>query len=121
LVPALEQDVLAVPLPLNVDFQTCDWDTVAETEHPGETGCAYWKTRQYGDVRVRMVRYTAGYLADHWCRRGHVLLVLHGTLVTELQGAEPVTLRGGQSYTVADEASSHRSHTQDGATLFIVD
>jgi hypothetical protein len=108
-------------LPLNVDFRTCDWNAVAETEHPGETGCAYWKTQQYGGVRVRMVRYGAGYLADHWCRRGHVLLVLTGTLITELQDGTTVTLTAGQSYTVADEASSHRSRTLTGASLFIVD
>jgi hypothetical protein len=108
-------------LPLNVDFRTCDWSSVPETEHPGETGCAYWKTQQYGDVRVRMVRYTAGYRADHWCRRGHVLLVLSGVLITELQDGTTVTLAAGRSYTVADEASSHRSHTLTGATLFIVD
>ena len=110
-----------MPLPLNVDFRTCDWDAVPETEHAGETGCAYWKTQQYGDVRVRMVRYTPGYLADHWCKRGHVLLVLQGTLLTELEDGTSVTLQAGQSYTVADDASSHRSYTQDGATLFIID
>ncbi len=52
--------------------------------HRGERGEASWKTRHYGDVRVREVRYSSGYLADHWCRKGHVLLVLEGTLVTEL-------------------------------------
>ena len=108
-------------LPLNVDFRTCDWSAVAETEHPGESGCAYWKTQQYGDVRVRMVRYTPGYRADHWCRRGHVLLVLTGTLNTELQDGTTVTLTAGQSYTVADDASAHRSRTSTGASLFIVD
>jgi hypothetical protein len=68
-----------------------------------------------------MVRYSPGYLADHWCTRGHVLLVLTGTLVTELQGGATVTLTAGQSYTVADDASSHRSRTATGASLFIVD
>jgi hypothetical protein len=110
-----------VTLPLDVDFRTCDWNAVPETEHPGETGCAYWKTQQYGDVRVRMVRYSPGYVADHWCRRGHVLLVLTGSLITELQDGETVMLTGGQSYTVADDASSHRSRTDTGASLFIVD
>jgi hypothetical protein len=110
-----------VTLPLNVDFRTCDWTAVAETEHPGASGCAYWKTQQYGDVRVRMVRYTPGYRADHWCRRGHVLLVLAGTLNTELQDGTTVTLTVGHSYTVADDASSHRSWTSTGASLFIVD
>jgi|GEM_PF-4387406 len=25
-----------------------------------------------GNIRVRMVEYTPGYLADHWCNRGHI-------------------------------------------------
>lgn len=108
-------------LPLPLQFTTCDWDNVPVTEHLGETGAAYWRTQQYDGVRVRMVRYTPGYLADHWCERGHVLLVLSGTLVTEIAGAENVTLRTGMTYAVADGASSHRSRTSTGATLFIVD
>jgi len=110
---------MALPLPQS--FITCDWDAIAETEHPGETGAAFWKTQQYDGVRVRMVRYTPGYLANHWCERGHILLVLSGVLHTELQGQAPVTLRPGQMYAVADGASSHRSRTETGATLFIVD
>ena len=100
---------------------TCDWNAVPETEHPGETGAAFWKTQQYDSVRVRMVRYTPGYLADHWCKRGHILLVLEGSIVTEVEGRETVTLRAGMMYAVADDASAHRSHTETGATLFIVD
>jgi len=110
-----------MPLPLPQSFITCDWNAIEETEHPGETGTAYWRTQQHEGVRVRMVRYSAGYLADHWCERGHVLLVLSGTLVTEVEGAGTVTLEAGCSYAVADGASSHRSRTATGATLFIVD
>lgn len=108
-------------LPFSISFTTCDWDGVPETEHTGESGAAYWKTQQYGDVRVRLVRYTPGYVADHWCKRGHVLFVLKGELLTELDTGESFPLRAGQSYAVADNASSHKSSTQQGATLFIVD
>ncbi|HVA37896.1 MAG TPA: DHCW motif cupin fold protein [Candidatus Dormibacteraeota bacterium] len=108
-------------LPLESDFTTCDWHAVAETEHLGERGVAYWKTRQFGDVRVRMVRYTPGYLADHWCERGHVLLVLEGALTTELADGRTVELLPGMSYTVRDGAMAHRSRTDAGAHLFIVD
>ena len=72
-------------------------------------------------MRVRMVEYSANYLADHWCQRGHVVLVLAGELISELQGGNEVTLTAGMSYEVADGASSHRSRTEKGATLFIVD
>jgi hypothetical protein len=105
----------------SVPFMTTDWATVPPTEHAGETGAATWRTVEVGNVRVRMVEYSAGYLADHWCSRGHVLLVLDGELVTELQDGRAVTLTPGMSYQVADGAVPHRSRTQTGARLFIVD
>ncbi len=82
---------------------------------------AYWRTLEMGNIRVRMVEYSAGYMADHWCSRGHVLLVLEGELVTELQNGESHTLRSGMSCQVADDAMPYRSHTTKGTKLFIVD
>lgn len=105
----------------NVPFGVTDWSAVPRTEHPGETGTAWWRTRELGNIRVRMVEYSAGYLADHWCPRGHVLLVLEGELVTELQDGSSHVLKAGQSYQVADEVAPHRSRTATGARLFIVD
>jgi len=106
---------------LDVPFCITDWSTVTPTAHPGETGTAYWRTLEAGNVRVRMVEYSPGYLADHWCRRGHVLLVLEGELTTELQNGPTHVLKPGSSYQVADNDAPHRSRTQTGAKLFIVD
>jgi quercetin dioxygenase-like cupin family protein len=105
----------------NVRFGVTDWSAVPKTEHPGETGAAYWRTVETGNIRVRIVEYSPGYLADHWCSRGHVLYVLEGTLVTELKDGRSFTLLPGQSYQVADGEEPHRSRTEGGATLFIVD
>jgi hypothetical protein len=105
----------------NVPFSTADWASVPPTEHPGETGVATWRTIEVGNLRVRRVDYSPGYLADHWCARGHVLLVLSGLLQTELKDGRTVTLRPGQSYHVADDTMPHRSRTEEGASLFIVD
>jgi hypothetical protein len=104
-----------------VPFCVTDWSTVPAIEHPGETGTAFWRTLEVGNIRVRMVEYTPGYRADHWCSRGHVLLVLEGELVTELASGKTVTLGPGSSYQVAENAEPHRSHTETGARLFIVD
>jgi quercetin dioxygenase-like cupin family protein len=104
-----------------VSFCTTDWSEVAATEHPGETGVATWRTVDAGNIRVRMVEYSPDYLADHWCERGHVLLVLEGELVTELANGESHVLHAGQSYQVAEGAAPHRSRTTRGAKLFIVD
>jgi hypothetical protein len=105
----------------NVPFCMTDWSSLPSTEHPGQTGMASWRTLEVGNIRVRMVEYTPGYLADHWCSKGHVLLVLEGELVTELQNGDAHILRAGMSYQVADHAEPHRSRTTTGAKLFIVD
>ena len=105
----------------DVPFCTADWSMIEPTQHPGERGFASWRTLEIGNIRVRMVEYSPGYFADHWCRRGHVLLVLEGELVTELQDGRVFHLGPGMSYQVADECEPHRSHTQTGVKLFIVD
>ncbi len=105
----------------NIPFGTTDWSEVEATEHPGDTGMAYWRTRQFGEQRVRMVEYTAGYLADHWCSKGHILFCLEGELHTELEDGRRFVLTPGMSYQVADQAEPHRSSTPTGAKLFIVD
>ena len=105
----------------DIPFGTTDWSGVERTEHPGETGKAYWRTRQFGAIRVRMVEYTPGYKADHWCSKGHILLCMEGELHTELADGRTSVLKPGTSYQVADGAEPHRSWTATGAKLFIVD
>ena len=55
-----------------------------------------------------MVEYTANYLADHWCVKGHILLCIEGELQTELQDGRVYTLRPGMSYQVSDHGEPHR-------------
>ena len=105
----------------DIPFGTTDWSSVPPTEYPGEQGKAIWRTREFGGIRVRMVEYTPGYLADHWCVKGHILYCLEGELRTELADGRHFTLTPGMSYQVADNAEPHRSHTTVGAKLFIVD
>lgn len=105
----------------DVPFGTTDWSAIERTEHAGVTGHAYWRTQHFGNLRVRMVEYTPGYLADHWCVKGHILLCLEGELHTELADGRTSTLTPGMSYQVADNAEPHRSSTTSGAKLFIVD
>lgn len=105
----------------NIPFEMVAWDDVEPVEHPGETGVAYWRTRQFDTVRVRMVEYSPGYVADHWCSKGHILLCLAGELHTELKDGRRFTLTPGMSYQVADDTEPHRSVAPLGARLFIVD
>lgn len=105
----------------DIPFGTTNWADVPATTHPGAAGTATWRTRQFGDVRVRMVEYSVGYVADHWCRKGHILLCLDGALHTELADGRSFVLEPGMSYQVADEAEAHRSAAPGGARLFVVD
>jgi quercetin dioxygenase-like cupin family protein len=102
-------------------FTTTTWTDVAPAVHPGITGRAVWRTQQIGDTRIRMVEYSPGYVADHWCSRGHVLLVLEGKLETELEDGRTFTLHAGESYQVGTDMEPHRSSTTTGARLFVVD
>jgi quercetin dioxygenase-like cupin family protein len=102
-------------------FGIVDWNTVERSTHAGQKGLAHWRTRHFGDVRVRMLEYSAGYLADHWCSKGHFLLCLEGELETELADGRRFTLRPGMSYHVADAAEPHRSSTHLGAKLYVID
>lgn len=105
----------------DIPFGTTDWTTIEKTVHHGETGVAYWRTQTFGNIRVRQVEYTPGYLADHWCVKGHILLCIEGELETELADGRKFVLKPGVSYQVADNAEPHRSSTATGAKLFIVD
>ena len=106
----------------DLPFTTTDWSNVPETRHPGETGHAIWRTLDIGDIRIRRVDYSPGYLADHWCDRGHVIFVVDGVLETELKDGRRFTLSAGHSYQVSDFGdAAHRSSTKVGAKLFIVD
>jgi quercetin dioxygenase-like cupin family protein len=104
-----------------IPFGTTDWGQIEPTTHAGDTGTALWRTQHFGEIRVRMVEYTPGYLADHWCKKGHILLCLEGEMDTELEDGRVFKLTPGISYQVADNAEAHRSSTTTGAKLFIVD
>lgn len=109
----------------DIPFGTTHWQTVEKTLHQGATGTATWQTRHFGPpdnpIRVRVVEYSPGYLADHWCQKGHILFCMQGQLETTLEDGRKFILTPGMSYQVADNAEPHQSYTKDGATLFIVD
>ncbi len=103
-----------------IPLATTDWSQIEPSEHLGESGLAYWRSCEFGSIRVRLFEYTPGYLADHWCSKGHILYCIEGELQTELAGGRTFILRPGMSYQVADGAEPHRSSTAQGAKLFVV-
>jgi hypothetical protein len=106
---------------VQIPFHTTDWSSIEPTEHPGDHGTAWWRTKQFGNLRVRMVEYSPGYFANHWCSKGHILFCLEGELTTDTEDGNQFVLKAGMSYQVSDNMSSHRSFTSTGAKLFIVD
>ncbi|HEY9258222.1 DHCW motif cupin fold protein [Chitinophaga sp.] len=105
----------------NIPFQTIDWSAIEKTIHPGESGTAWWQTLQLPGLRIRIVEYSPGYLADHWCQKGHIVHCLQGAFISELENGENFELSAGMSYVVSDELSSHRSVTDAGVKLLIID
>ncbi len=104
-----------------IPFQTTDWSVIPKTEHKGETGTSYWQTVQYPGLRIRIVEYTPGYLADHWCQKGHIVHCLEGEFVSQLSDGTESVLKKGMTYVVSDDLSSHRSVTSGGVKLLIID
>ena len=106
---------------INIPFQTIDWTLIPKIEHPGESGTAFWQTVEFSGLRVRIVEYSKGYLADHWCQKGHIVHCLEGEFVSELQSGERFILTKGMTYVVTDDLSSHRSSTEHGVKVMIID
>lgn len=104
-----------------IPFQVIDWSKKANIEYIGETGSAFWKTLQLDGLRIRIVEYTPGYLADHWCKKGHIVHCLEGEVISEMESGETTLLKKGMTYVVSDNLSSHRSKTISGAKLLIID
>jgi hypothetical protein len=102
-------------------FSTTDWSTIEAVAYNGITGTAVWKTIMRDDIRIRMVEYSAGYVADHWCDKGHIIFCVDGEMVTELKNGNTHTLSKGMMYTVGDHSHEHKTYTENGCTLFIVD
>ncbi len=104
-----------------IPFTTINWSSIPKTEHPGEDGTAYWQTLNLDGLRIRAVEYSAGYLADHWCQKGHIVHCLEGGFITEMENGEKFALTKDMSYVVSDGLSSHRSFSENGVKLLIVD
>ncbi|MEJ1409507.1 MAG: DHCW motif cupin fold protein [Candidatus Sedimenticola sp. (ex Thyasira tokunagai)] len=105
----------------NIPFQIIDWTKIARTERKGKAGVAYCQTIQFEGLRIRMVEYSKGYYADHWCEKGHVVHCLDGKFVNEHKDGSKSLLTQGMSFVVSDELSSHRAITDHGVKLMIID
>lgn len=106
---------------LTIPFTTINWDSIEKEEHIGETGTSFWQTLEFNGLRIRLVEYSQGYFANHWCQKGHIVYCLEGEFISELETGEKINLKKGMSYIVSDNLSSHRSQSSSGVKLLIVD
>ena len=104
-----------------IAFETIEWTDVEKVAYQGETGSAYWQTKMFSNLRVRLVEYSEKYVADHWCKKGHIVHCLEGEFISELKNGKSFTLTKGMTYIVSDEMSSHKSIAKNGVKLLIID
>ena len=105
----------------NIPFQITDWSNIPKEEHRGEQGIACWQTLQLGDLRLRLVEYSRNYIADHWCEKGHIIYCIEGDMTTELADGSKFKMSKGMTYQVSDDMSSHRTFSENGVKLFVID
>lgn len=105
----------------NIPFRRIDWTTVPKTEHKGDTGTSFWQTIEFEGLRIRIVEYSENYIADHWCQKGHIVHCLDGEFTSESQNGKDIIMKKGMTYVVSDNLSSHRSVSENGAVLLIID
>ena len=104
-----------------IPFKGVDWKGVVKVEYPGTTGTSFWQTLSFAHLRIRKVEYSSGYIADHWCPKGHIAHCLEGSFDCEIQGDMTFRVEKGMSFVVSDELSSHRSVSKSGAIVLIID
>ncbi len=105
-----------------IPFQATDWGKIPVIEHTGETGMVTSQTISYELLRVRFVRYSPNFKADHWCAKGHIVFCVEGEFTSHLKDGGIHKLMQGMSYQVTDDENNpHFSSSDKGCTLFIVD
>lgn len=98
-----------------------DWSSIPKEEHKRETGIVKARVFIMGDIRIRKVEYSAGYKADHWCSKDHIILCTEGEMLTKLDDRRAMKFTAGMTNFVSDDCEAHRSSTQNGCNFFIGD
>jgi hypothetical protein len=105
----------------HIPYSNVDWKRIPKTKLKGEKGTVISKTIHYPGFKIRIVEYSDEYLADHWCRKGHIVHCLEGELINEHENGDKFILKKGMTYVVSDGMSSHRSKTKKKVKLLIID
>jgi len=106
---------------MNIPFTLIDWSQISKAEKNGKSGNVAQQVAEYPGLKIRVVEYSSGYMADHWCQKGHIVHCLEGNFESEMESGEKFQLSKGMTYIVSDDMSSHRSNTESGTKLLIID
>lgn len=101
--------------------QLIEWEKVLSEKIIDKNGFAISKTQMIDGIRIRLVEYSVGYFADHWCEKGHIIFVVEGELIIEHKDHSTCTVTKGMSYLVGDNSLTHRAKSISGAKVFVVD
>lgn len=103
-------------------FQTTDWQNLPATQHVGETGFVLMKTVWLDHIKIRQIKYSANYKADHWCSKGHIIYCLNGEYELHLKDGSIHKFSQGMGYQTFDNAENpHMAVSKNGCLLFVVD
>ena len=106
----------------DVSYSLIDWQNVESTEVKGITGHAFWKTKKFNDLRIRIIEKSPGYRADHYCKKGHVIYVIDGEMVIDFENGEKFSVSAGQTVFLGDDPEfGHSTFTENGIKYFIID
>jgi quercetin dioxygenase-like cupin family protein len=89
--------------PFKVDFDALEW----QSPLPG----ARFKVHQEGSRQIRLVEFTTEFVEPHWCEKGHIGLVLSGTLEVDFQGTLLTYGEGSGILIPAGPASAHKARS----------
>jgi len=87
--------------PFKVDFDSMEW----QSNRQG----ARFKLFQEGSRQLRLVEFTAGEGAPHWCSQGHIGFVLSGALKIDVAGKVISFAEGDGIFLPSGDSSAHRA------------
>ncbi len=105
----------------SIPFLTLNWGKIEKIEHKGETGTSFIQSIRLNYIRIRIIEYSAVYIAAHWCQKGHIVHCLEGEFFSILENSDGFVLKKNMSFVVSEGMSSHRIASVSGAKLLIID
>lgn len=98
-----------------------DWENLPEERSAGLTGFATIRTQQTDNLKIRLLTYSEGYEADHWCTKGHIITVQEGSLFIDFKDGSSMTVDKGKVSVLGENNDPHKARTVEKAVVLIID